>query len=163
MARVLTEVVPSATVVATDADAAAVACARDNGVEALLGHLDEPLPRALRGHVDVVTAVVPYVPTGALPFLPRDVLAFEPRAALAGGHNGLELLAPVVERSARWLRPGGRLLVEIGGDQARPVAALMEAAGFVDIAVLGDDEGDDRAVEGRYGSLERGRPTGAGR
>ena len=57
---------PRATVIATDVDPAAVACARRNGVQALLGDLDEPLPPALRGSVDVVTAVVPYVPTEKL-------------------------------------------------------------------------------------------------
>ncbi|MDX6410111.1 MAG: release factor glutamine methyltransferase, partial [Gaiellaceae bacterium] len=38
-----------ATVVATDVDPAAVACARENGVDALLGDLDGPLPAALGG------------------------------------------------------------------------------------------------------------------
>jgi len=40
-------------VIATDIDPAAVACARRNGVEALPGDLDEPLPPALRRRVDV--------------------------------------------------------------------------------------------------------------
>ncbi|MGH9231450.1 MAG: methyltransferase [Acidimicrobiales bacterium] len=52
---------PSATVVATDLDPAAVTCARENGVDALVGDLDDPLPSALLGAVDVMTAVVPYV------------------------------------------------------------------------------------------------------
>lgn len=140
---------PAATVMATDIDPGAVACARANGVDALEGHLDDPLPAALRGAVDVVTAVVPYVPTEELVFLPRDVVAFEPRRALDGGRGGVEVLSAVVRRSTRWLRPGGWLLLEIGGDQAPAVAADMEAAGFEAIAVLSDDEGDHRAIEGR--------------
>ncbi len=150
IARVLRELAPSATVVATDVDAAAVACARDNGVDALLGDLDEPLPASLRRRVDVITAVVPYVPTGALRFLPRDVTAFEPRVALDGGEHGLGPLFSVIGRSTRWLRPGGRLLTELGGDQAAPVTARMEAAGFGDVIVLRDDDGDDRGIEARY-------------
>src|SRR5205823_6609927 len=74
IARVLQERVPSAVVVATDVDPLAVACARDNGVDARLGHLDEPLSPTLLSTVDIMTAVVPYVPTDALPFLPRDVV-----------------------------------------------------------------------------------------
>ena len=149
IARVLQAAKPSAAVLATDTDPAAVACARDNGVDTLLGHLDEPLPPALLGAVDVLTSVVPYVPTDRLPFLPRDVTAFEPRLALDGGEGGLRLLPPVVARSTRWLRPGGWLLLELGGDQAAQVAKEMAAAGFVATAVLQDDEGDDRAIEGR--------------
>lgn len=150
VACVLQAAVPSATVVATDVDPVAVACARGNGVRALTGHLDEPLPAALLGAVDVLTAVVPYVPTEALPLLPRDVLAFEPRRALDGGEGGLRLLSAVVARSARWLRPGGRLLLELGGDQAPVVAGEMARAGFVDVDVLRDADGDDRAIEGTF-------------
>ena len=149
IASVLAASVPSATVVATDVDPRAVACARANGVDARLGHLDEPLPAELLGAVDVLTAVVPYVPTEAVHLLPRDVVAFEPRRALDGGVGGLELLTAVVARSDRWLRPGGRLLLELGGDQAPAVAARMEVAGFTGIAVLRDEDGDDRAIEGR--------------
>jgi release factor glutamine methyltransferase len=107
------------------------------------------LPPQLLGGVDVMTAVVPYVPTDELQFLPRDVLAFEPRRALDGGAGGLGQLAAVVARSTRWLRPGGWLLLEVGGDQALTVAGEMDSAGFLDIAVRNDEDGDDRAIEGR--------------
>jgi release factor glutamine methyltransferase len=126
-----------------------VACARANGVDALVGDLDEPLPPALRGAVDIMTAVVPYVPTEALVFLPRDVVAFEPRRALDGGREGVDVLMTVVGCGARWLAPGGWLLLEIGGHQAPALSAGMEAAGFGGITVWRDDEGDDRAIEGR--------------
>lgn len=146
IARVLQEV---GTVVATDLDPAAVACAQDNGVDARLGHLDVPLPPALHGAVDVMTAVVPYVPTDELRFLPRDVVAHEPLGALDGGPGGLGLLSAAVRASTRWLRLGGWLLLELGGDQATTVAREMGEAGFVDVAVVTDSDGDDRAVEGR--------------
>ena len=149
VACVLQATSPSTTVVATDVDPAAVACARQNGVDARLGHLDEPLPPGLLGAVDVVTAVVPYVPTEQLHLLARDVVAFEPRLALDGGVGGLRLLSCVVARSTRWLRPGGWLLLELGGDQAAAVATEMAPAGFDQIAVLQDEDGDDRAIEGR--------------
>jgi release factor glutamine methyltransferase len=150
IARVLQAAVPSALVVATDVDPGAVACARENGVDALIGDLDEPLPPALLGAVDVMTAVVPYVPTTALQFLPRDVVAFEPLDALDGGEDGLRLLSAVVARSTRWLRPGGWLLLELGGDQAVAVARDMHAAGFGEVAVIQDEEGDDRGIQGRH-------------
>ena len=154
IAGVLQLASPSATVLATDVDPNAVACARENGVDARLGDLDAPLPSAVLGTVDVMTAVVPYVPTGELPFLPRDARAFEPRHALDGGDDGLRVLTSVVERSMRWLRPGGWLLLELGGEQAGAIADHMSASGFVDISILTDEEGDDRAIEGR-------RPAGA--
>src|SRR6185312_1735814 len=95
---------PAATVIATDADERAVACARSNGVDARRGDLFGPVPASLRGRVDVVTAVVPYVPTAAL--------------AYDGGPDGTEILRRALEGSRAVLRPGGALLLELGGDQA---------------------------------------------
>ena len=95
------------------------------------------------------------MPTDQLRFLPRDVTAFEPRLALDGGEGGVRLLSSLVARSIRWLRPGGWLLLELGGDQAAHVEHEMAAAGFVEIVVLQDEDGDDRAIEGR-------RPGGSG-
>src|SRR5918999_5389638 len=94
VAAVLGSARPRAAVVATDVDPLAVACARRNGVRALVGDLDEPLPPSLRGSVDVMTAVVPYVPTEELHLLPRDVFANEPRRALDGGPRGTTVPRP---------------------------------------------------------------------
>ncbi len=149
IACVLLDAVPSATVVATDIDPLAVACARRNGIDALVGDLAGPLPAALAGTVDIMAAVVPYVPADELRFLPRDVLTYEPHRALNGGASGLEVLSTVVICSTRWLRPGGWLLLELGGDQAAVVAAQMDTAGFGEIDILRDDDGQDRGIAGR--------------
>ena len=101
VAAVMRAAHPDAEVVATDVDPAAVGCARRKGIQAFEGDLDEPLPRSLRGRVDVVTAVVPYVPTEELHLLPRDVIANEPRRALDGGPGG-----PRCSSAPSW-RPAG--------------------------------------------------------
>jgi len=147
IAAVLRSHRPAARVSATDVDARAVACARSNGVDAISGDLDEPLPADLRSHADVLTAVVPYVPTEELHLLPRDVLAHEPRHALDGGEGGIELLLRVIELAPRWLRPGGALLLELGGDQADLVGPALRVTFDDDIAVLRDEDGDVRGVE----------------
>jgi release factor glutamine methyltransferase len=141
---------PGARVLATDIDERAVACARANGVDTRRGDLDAPLPPALAGAVDVVVACPPYVPTGELALLPRDVRSYEPRAALAGGGDGLDVARRVVVAAARLLRPGGALLIEIGGAQAAPLAAALAARGFGGLAVGYDEDGDERFVEARF-------------
>ena len=149
VAAVLASAHPQAIVIATDIDPVAVACARRNGVSVLVGDLDESLPPSLRGRVDVLTAVVPYVPTEELPFLPRDVLANEPRRALDGGPRGITMLLRVAEVAARWLRPGGSVLLELGGDQAGEVREAFQEIGLSDIRVHRDGDGQDRAIEAR--------------
>lgn len=148
IARVLSAAHPDATVVATDIDPLAVACAVHNGVDAHRGHLFDPLPGALAGAVDVVVGVVPYVPGDALHLLPRDVPAFEPRTALDGGPDGLRIVAEAVDSAARWLRPGGWLALEVGGDQVDATGDLFASAGYDRVEVLSDGDGDPRAVVG---------------
>jgi release factor glutamine methyltransferase len=166
VAAVLRSARPRAAVFATDVDALAVACARRNGVRALVGDLDEPLPPSLRGRVDVLTAVVPYVPTNELHLLPRDVLANEPRRALDGGRRGTEVLLRAGEAAARLVRPGGTVLLELGGDEAGEVGPALSAGGFVGIRVHRDADGRDRAIEARMGgrrrTTARARPARAG-
>lgn len=149
VAAILRSARPRAAVMATDIDPVAVACARRNGVCALVGNLDEPLSQSLRGRVDVMTAVVPYVPTEELHLLPRDVLANEPRRALDGGRRGTTVLVQAVEAAARWLRPGGSVLLELGGDQAGEVATTLADIGFSEICVHRDGDGQDRTIEAR--------------
>ncbi|MGA9161046.1 MAG: putative protein N(5)-glutamine methyltransferase [Actinomycetota bacterium] len=154
VAAVLASVHRRATVVATEIDPVAVSSARRNGVRALEGSLDEPIPSSMRGHVDVVTAVVPYVPTEELHLLPRDVLDHEPRRALDGGPRGTTILVGAAEAATRLLRPGGSVLLELGGDQATEMSASLTDLGLTQIAVHSDDDGRDRAIEARTPPME---------
>lgn len=149
VARVLSEIRPGAQIVATECDPLAATCARRNGVDVRQGHLFDPLPDDLAGAVDVVVGVVPYVPSDALHLLPRDVLSFEPLTALDGGPDGLAVVTEVVRTSSRWIRSGGWLLLEVGGDQVGATRGLFAADGYGDLAVLTDGDGDPRAVLGR--------------
>lgn len=143
---------PAARVVASDLDPAACRCAARNGVEVYQGDLTDPLPAALRGRLDLVVAVVPYVPTGALEFLPRDARDHEPLLALDGGPDGTRVLERAVAAASAWLRPGGSLLVELGAGQDRLLSAALERAGFVEPVSHQDEDGDLRALEARLGA-----------
>ena len=156
VAVVLAAARPRATVVGTDIDPVAVTCARRNGVQASVGDLDEPLPFTLRGRVDLMTAVVPYVPTEELHLLPRDVLAHEPPRALDGGSGGIRVLVRAAGVANGWLGPGGSVLLELGGDQAAGMTEVLTDLDFTDIRVHTDEDGQDRAIEGRRRSLPPG-------
>lgn len=139
VACVLAKARPHARVVATDIDNASVLCAKASGVEAYTGDLFSPLPRALVGQVDVIIGSVPYVPTAALPLLQRDTFTFESTRAYDGGPDGLNTLRRVVAESPMFLRPGGYLLLELGGNQADLLAPDLAASGFDGPTVLRDD------------------------
>src|SRR5439155_3749181 len=106
-----------------------------------------PVPRELEGCVDVVTAVVPYVPDGDLRLLQRDTFTFESALAYAGGADGTDVLRRVVAGAPRFLRRGGALLLELGGDEARRLEPDLARAGYGDVEVLLDEDGDLRGIE----------------
>jgi release factor glutamine methyltransferase len=147
IAKTLTAERPGARVVASDLDERSVACARANGVEVYRGDLFAPLPHGLEGRVDVVVGVVPYVPTPELPLLQRDTLTFESPLSYDGGPDGTNVLRRAATEGARFLRPGGALLLELGGDQADVLATHLERLGYGDVTVLYDEDGDVRGIE----------------
>lgn len=151
VARSLIAQRPGARVVATDLDERAVACARANGVECYLGDLFAPLPRTIEGRIDVVVGVVPYVPTPALPLLQRDTFAFESPLSYDGGHDGTEILRRVMADSPRFLRRGGALLLELGGEQAGALSDDLARLGYIEVSVLVDEDGDVRGIEATLG------------
>jgi release factor glutamine methyltransferase len=128
----LAAAVDRAEVHAADIDHAAVRCARLNipGGHVYQGDLYDPLPEGLRGRVAVLTANVPYVPTGEIGFLPPEARAHEPLAALDGGPDGLDVLRRVAAGAPGWLRPGGHLLIETSERQAQAAAAAFAASGL---------------------------------
>jgi len=147
IARVLLERRPAASVLGTECDPASARCARRNGVAVAEGDLFEGVPPAWTGTVDVVVGVLPYVPTDQLEYLPRDVRDFEPRGALDGGTDGLDVVRRAVIGARPWLRDGGHLLLEIGGEQPRAIVAVLERARFAGVRIVADADGDPRRVE----------------
>ncbi len=150
VARTLAAARPHARVTATDLDPAAVACARANHVDAFVGDLFEGLPQDLEHSADVVIGVVPYVPTDELVRLQRDTFAFETHLAYDGGEGGLTLLRRVIAEAPRFLRPGGALLLELGGDQDRTLRNDLERHSYRDVTVLVDEDGDTRGIEATF-------------
>jgi release factor glutamine methyltransferase len=153
IARTMMSKQPGARVVASDLDERAVACATANGVEVYTGDLFAPLPRTLEGRVDVVVGVVPYVPTPGLPLLQRDTFAFESTLAYDGGPDGTEILRRVLSDAPRFLRRGGALLLELGGEQAGALRDDLTRHRYVDVSVLVDEDGDVRGIEATLGAL----------
>ena len=130
---------------AVEIDPRAVSCARRNlaARDAVVyeGDLFSPLPRDLRGRVDVLVANVPYVPTGAIATMPPEARLHEPRVALDGGPDGLDVLRRVTAEATQWLSPKGRLLVESSEQQASAAVEAFTLGGLVAHVVTDDDLG----------------------
>jgi release factor glutamine methyltransferase len=141
---------------ASDRSADAVAVARANlaglgragaRVRIVEGDWFDALPAEVEGTIDLLVSNPPYI--AADEELPPAVTTWEPASALVPGPTGLEAYEVLVAGAARWLAPGGALVLEIGHTQGASVAGLAVAAGLVDAAVHPDLAGLDRTVVAR--------------
>jgi release factor glutamine methyltransferase len=146
---------PGVRVVATDISMGALAIAHRNAVRfglesrARFVHADcwdtldggEPL-----GWFDIVVSNPPYVCDSEIARLEPEIRNFEPRVALDGGPDGLESYRRIVAGLGDHLVDGGAVVLEVGEGQAAAVAAMLQAAGCVDVSVLNDLSGIPRAV-----------------
>lgn len=139
---------------AADLDPAAVDCARANlaplGGAVHLGDLFDALPAALAGTVTVLAVNAPYVPTADLGLLPAEARDHEPVLALDGGADGVRLHRSIAGAAARWLAPGGHLLIETSRPQA-PLTAAAVTAGGLQARVRRSRDGRTAVVGGTVG------------
>ncbi|MEA2675225.1 MAG: release factor glutamine methyltransferase [Chloroflexota bacterium] len=116
---------------ATDTSDNALQLARENAVAHAVGDRitfanADLLPGDDARPWDLVLANLPYVRSDALPTLPRAA-SFEPAIALDGGADGLRVIDRLVGLLPEALADDGAALMEIGGDQAEAMRALVAA------------------------------------
>ena len=130
LAVALAHELASASVVATDISAQALAVAGRNaathGVDSRLTLVQTSYLDGVDGPFDVIVSNPPYVREGDKPALSRDV-RHEPDVALFGGDDGLRHVAGVLDAAVAKLRPGGWFLMEFGYGQEDGVRALIAA------------------------------------
>ena len=95
---------------------------------------------------DLIVSNPPYIALSEMSGLAPEVRDHEPRMALTDEADGLAAYRAIASGAAGHLRPGGRLLVEIGPAQGRAVADLFRAAGLQRVSVIPDLDGRDRVV-----------------
>jgi release factor glutamine methyltransferase len=74
---------------------------------------------------DLVVCNPPYVPGAGQENVQREVRDFEPHIAVFGGSDGLDVYRRLIPEAARLLKPGGRLIMEIGWLAADQVGAML--------------------------------------
>jgi ribosomal protein L3 glutamine methyltransferase len=67
----------------------------------------------------------PYVNAGSMGKLPQEY-RHEPALALAGGHDGMDLVRKIIEGAKQRLTPEGVLIIEIGNERAHAEAAFPD-------------------------------------
>lgn len=141
-------------VLATDWSSLALGFARRNAerLDAAVSFLQgDLLESCSRGSADLITANLPYLNAADSGAWPRE-LHWEPWLALDGGEGGLSLIGRLIRQAGSVLKPGGRLLLEIGEGQAGPVGLAARQEGFLMERIVRDLAGLERVAVLRWKS-----------
>ena len=146
----LAKQLPEAEVTAIDCSEEALKIAKNNAkkhdVSVSMRQLDI-LKDDPEGRFDLIISNPPYIRSDVIPTLEREVWAFEPRMALDGGEDGLLFYRRLIPLALEHLEPGGLLVLEIGWDQSREIADLIQSQeGFSEPSVIHDLAGRSRGV-----------------
>ena len=129
---------PKATIYALDISAAALAVAQVNtvrrGMRDRIRFVQADLLEAccVAEAFDVIVSNPPYIPEGEVEGLQPEVARYEPRVALAAGLDGLAFYRRLLRDAPPLVKPGGRLIMELGCGQADAVTGLARACGAFD-------------------------------
>ena len=105
-------------------------------------------PSRQLGEFHCIVSNPPYIPSGDLAGLDVSVKAYEPHMALDGGADGLDFYRAIAQKWKGAINDGGKLIFEIGYDQAPQVEYIMAANGYEDIVSTKDPGDHWRVVEG---------------
>jgi release factor glutamine methyltransferase len=122
---------PNAVGVGTDISVTALDVARDNarrlGVANRAKWLVRDVLEDVEGPFDMLVNNPPYVRSDDIARLAPEVRCFDPLAALDGGDDGLRFFRRL-SRRVPLVVPDGWVVVEVGYDQADPVAEILASA-----------------------------------
>ena len=94
---------------------------------------------------DLILSNPPYIPSGLCDSLQPEVRA-EPLLALDGGSDGCNLYRRIISTAPAFLSDGGKLLMELGINEADYLADILENAGWRNIVIRRDYAGVDRMI-----------------
>lgn len=98
---------------------------------------------------DLVVSNPPYIAQIDMEDLQKEVRGNEPIQALTDGMDGTRVLERIIRGAPVLLRPGGRLLLEIGAGQAGTVQGMFDEKIWEDVHLIEDLQGIPRVISGR--------------
>ncbi len=134
----------------TDISNGALEVARLNAerLEARCEFIKSDLFENIAEKYDMIVSNPPYIKTSDIEGLEKEVKDYDPILALDGGADGLYFYRKIISGAGDHLNNNGRLLFEIGFDQAEEVSGLMKESGYKDVKIIYDLGNNPRVVCG---------------
>ena len=136
------------TVLASDVSTAALTIAERNRrtYDARVSFFAADLLQAVApASIDLLLSNPPYVPSSDSAHLQSEVRDWEPHVALFGGDTGFDMYRRLLAEAEQVLKPGGRLIMELGFRAVEGVRELL-ASTWTEIEVISDLAGFPRVI-----------------
>lgn len=122
------------TAIGSDVSVGALDCANRNAAKLGVSNRFHPvrsdLLKGLEGTFDFIVSNPPYISSLAIDDLEPEVVKYDPVLSLDGGGDGLAFYRRLLGEAPGFIKPAGRLYVEIGSGQHDQVNLIAEAAGW---------------------------------
>lgn len=99
---------------------------------------------------DYIISNPPYIAQDEKAQMAEETYMFEPSLALYAADNGLADYKIIIASANKYLKPQGKLLLEIGYLQKDLLSDLLQEYGFVALSVNTDIAGHDRVVVAKF-------------
>lgn len=147
---------PKVEITATDISRDALEIASSNAdvhdVLERIKFLEADLFEGVAGKFDLLVSNPPYIPSAEIKTLQKEVKAFDPLAALDGGSDGLDFYRAIFKDARAFLKPKGKVCVEIGFGQEEDVAKIAAANGYGNVTEIKDLNQINRVIIGTLGA-----------
>jgi len=140
-------------ITAIDISEKALSIARENaaanGVEQKIHFITADVKNYISDfQFDIVISNPPYVSKEEYPNLQKEITNYEPLVAVTDSNDGLDFYRTIAERAKLLLKSNGKIFLEVGKDQARFIADIIEKNDFINIYFVKDYQQIDRVVVG---------------
>ena len=95
---------------------------------------------------DIIIANPPYISENEYSSLPISIRRFEPKIALTAGFKGLDCFKKIIKKFHKYLKPNGKIFMEIGYSQKRIIEELFTKYGYKNVNFFNDLSGKARVV-----------------
>ncbi len=99
---------------------------------------------------DYIISNPPYIDRSEKEQMAKETYMFEPELALYAEDNGLANYEIIVSSASKYLKPYGKLLLEIGYLQKKQLFEMLQKNGFTTLESIPDLSGYDRVIMSSY-------------
>ena len=104
----------------------------------------------VEGIFDLIISNPPYVGRREQDKISTEITKFDPEIALFAGSDGFDAYNKIIPNLAKFLNPGGYVVLEIGASQSNQVKNIMNLSGFFDVEIVKDLSGKDRVIAAKF-------------